>query len=204
MIIQLKYNIQNICAAFIITRDNIEYFQPNEPVKFIIFRSHNKDTQVKLNYHTPSLLELLMSSNDLNFKTLKSSSSYRIEVVDFVHLLRNTNIDIEHVANDNQRLLDELTNYLLKNAQFEYSSMTHTYGENTDYIIDCSRANSIISVTRYVHNDFLDQLPNRDMEQKGKIKYVDLLQSANIALIIFIHVLFVIIFVLYLKRILIK
>lgn len=168
MIVQLKYNIQNICAAFLITRDNIEYFKQNEPVKFIIFRSHNKDVQVKLNYHTPSLFELLMTSNDLHFRTLKSSSSYRIEIVDFVHLLRNANINIEYVVNDNQRLLDELTIYLLKNAQFEYSSMTHTYGENTDFIIDCSHAKSIIDVTRYVHSEVLNKLSEHQSGLKGK------------------------------------
>lgn len=258
MIIHLKHNIQNICAAFIICQDNIEYFNSNDTIKFIIFKNNistphnsNKLNELNITNKGKSIIEnsaslgpdkqvastgsLLPTSNlfDWNgkkrlaevkasqwmsffidsilrkkeeFKPLKYTSTYNIELIDFIYMLRTANIDPSSDLNsDNDKLLNSITQFLISNkwenpiVTFEFASMTHVFGEDVNYVIDCeSICFSITEVYRYVYLSILKSLnPKLD---NSKISNILAIQDTNIYLFIIIHVLFIVTFGIYINK----
>lgn len=219
MIIHLKYNVQNVCAAFIVLQDNVEYFDSNEFVKFILFKddsSHNIDklsvtssTRANKRSSPASFISLEMLANmftwqsTTTFTPLKQSSRYSIQLTDFLYLLQSANVDVDSVSADNVKLAKTLETFLLQtsgNVTFEYASMTHTYAVDTNFVLDCSSATNIDEVTQYVYMKFLpDVAANTSARVVASVKYAYMVQTINMQLLIAIHVLFVVIFVLFMK-----
>lgn len=220
IVIHTKHNIQNICAAFIISQDNIEYFDQKN-VKFVIFDyksdinnnnqgySNVKNKYTKL-YSLANLFKQLkyVGNKTRSFDTLKLTSKYSIEFVDFITLLQNSNIDPSSISDSNDKLLEQLTNFLINKTSFhdpitfEYASQSYIYGDNATYILDCSDLHSITSVTRYVHlhmfDNILNSVNNKTFKHINRIYHI---QDINIYLFIIVHILFILMFIIYIRKI---
>lgn len=221
IIIRSIYNIQNICTIFILVKDNIDYFPRDVPIRFILYKDiissidHNKNCFNVKTIHKNKQYKLL-DLDDFQFNTLKSTSKYNIEYIDFIFLLRSAGIDIEAVNNDNNKLLYYLSLYLINYNEnntkisilndVEYNTLSdntpsdNTPSDNTpsdiNYIIDYTNAKSINEITKNIHYELMKKLNINNM----KIKFIYILQNINIFLFILIYIIFVYIFILYIQK----
>lgn len=210
MIIHLKNTTANICALFIFIFDNIDYF-PNESIfKIIIFddKSNNpsSDSNIKSYksdiFSFKNLFKLFFNkqsiSNSNHFTSLNKSNLNHIDVIDFIFLLKSKNIYNNDTFTNSDILSQSIYNYIvntdIKNISIEKNSISQTYGNDCDFIIDCSCLTSIEQVSKYMH----------DIVNYKYINFIYFLQYFISFLVILIYILFLYGFIYYLVCIVLK
>lgn len=210
MIIHLKNTTANICALFVFIFDNIEYFPNESNFKIIIFSDISNNSLTDSNFKSyqsdifsfKNLFKLFFnkqSSSSLNsFSSLNKSNLNHIDVIDFIFLLKSKNIyNNDTFTNSDilsQSIYDYIVNTNIKNISIEKNSISQTYGNDCDFIFDCSSLTSIEQVSKYMHN----------IVNYKYINFIYFLQYFINFLVILIYILFLYGFVYYLFCIVLK